>query len=134
MADTVATQTLRDDDRYLVMKFTCISDGTGESAVTKIDVSSLSTRSLDGAACTGVVIDKLYYDISGLKVQILWDATADVVCFIVTESTAGHLDFSCFGGLTNNAGAGKTGDVKFTTTAADAGDTYSIIMFMRKEY
>ncbi len=41
MADTVASQTILDGPTHAVMKFTNISDGTGESAVTKVDVSAL---------------------------------------------------------------------------------------------
>ena len=40
MADAVTSQTLVDNDKTLVMKFTNISDGTGESAVKKVDVSA----------------------------------------------------------------------------------------------
>ena len=45
MADAVTTQTLADGDRIAIMKFTNISDGSGESAVTKVDVSSLAPES-----------------------------------------------------------------------------------------
>ena len=45
MADTVTSQTIQDDNRKAVLKFTNISDGTGESAVTKIDVSALQANS-----------------------------------------------------------------------------------------
>ena len=39
MADAVTSQTIQDGERKAILKFTNISDGTGESAVTKIDVS-----------------------------------------------------------------------------------------------
>ena len=38
MADTVASQTLADGPKTAVLKLTNISDGSGESAVTKVDV------------------------------------------------------------------------------------------------
>ena len=37
MADTVASQTIQDGSKTAVLKFTNISDGTGESAVIKVD-------------------------------------------------------------------------------------------------
>ena len=43
MADAVATQTLFDGTKRVVQKFTNISDGSGESAVKKVDVSALTT-------------------------------------------------------------------------------------------
>jgi len=52
MADAVTSQTIIDGSSKAVLKFTNVSDGTGESAVTKVDVSALSNNSL-GQACTG---------------------------------------------------------------------------------
>ena len=55
MADAVTSQTIQDDNRKAVLKFTNISDGTGESAVTKIDVSAL-TKNSGGDSCTEVAV------------------------------------------------------------------------------
>lgn len=133
MADTVTTQTLIDGPQTAVMKFTNISDGTGESAVTKVDVSALNP-SANGDPCTGVVIERLWWQCIGMKVQILWDATADQFCIELGENQSGDHDYTNFGGLTNNAGSGKTGDVKFTTVGAAGADTYTVIMYLRKKY
>ena len=40
MADAVTSQTLVDGHQTAVLKFTNISDGSGESAVKKVDVSA----------------------------------------------------------------------------------------------
>lgn len=133
MADAVTTQTLIDGPQTAVMKFTNISDGTGESAVTKVDVSALNP-SANGDPCTGVVIERLWWQCIGMKVQILWDATADQFCIELGENQSGDHDYTDFGGLTNNAGSGKTGDVKFTTVGHGSGDTYTVIMYLRKKY
>jgi len=122
MADAVTSQTLIDGDKKAVMKFTNVSDGTGESAVVKVDVSALAADS-QGRTCTGVVIERIWWQCIGMKVQILWDATSDQFCIELG-----------FGGLTNNAGSGKTGDVAFTTIGHTSADTYTIILYMRKEY
>ena len=96
MADAVATQTLRDDGRLVVMKFTNISDGTGESAVTKVDVSALAVNPITGEPCTSVSIQRIQYDVRGMDVKILWDADTDVLCYNVknpsrlTNQTAIH--------------------------------------------
>ena len=75
MADAVATQTIQDGSRSAVFKFTNVSDGTGESAVVKIDVSTLSADPVTGKACTSVEIEKIWYSTIGMGVQILFDAT-----------------------------------------------------------
>ena len=48
MADAVSTTTIVDDDKRLLVQLTNLSDGTGEDAVNKVDVSGLATRSFDG--------------------------------------------------------------------------------------
>ena len=75
MADAVSTQTIQDGPKTAIFKFNNVSDGTGESAVTKIDVSAL-TPSITGASCSSVVIQKIYYQTIGMGVKILF-------CYIV---------------------------------------------------
>ena len=137
MADAVTSQTLIDGDLYAVMKFTNISDGSGESAVTKVDVSALQPLGSNTASqktCTGVVIERIWWQCIGMKVQILFDASSDAFCIELGENQSGNHDYTVFGGLTNNAGYGKTGDINFTTVGHTSADTYTIILYMRKEY
>ena len=132
MADTVASQTIDDGPKYAVIKLTNVSDGTGESAVTKVDVSGLAS-SANGVACTGATIQKIWWQCTGMKVSILFDATSDVLAIQLGENQSGYHDYTSFGGLTNNAGSGKTGDIKFTTVGHSSGDTYTIILYLKKE-
>lgn len=125
MADAVSSQTILDGARYAVMKFTNLSDGTGESAVLKVDVSALS------GAPSSVSIKRIHYDVSGMVATLLWDADTDVRIADLGSNT-GTMDFSEFGGLPNNAGAGKTGDILLTTTGHSSGDSYTIILEMVK--
>ena len=133
MADTVASRTIDDGPKYAVIKLTNISDGTGESGVTKVDVSGLAS-SANGVACTGATIQKIWWQCTGMKVSILFDATSDVLAIQLGENQSGYHDYTSFGGLTNNAGSGKTGDIKFTTVGHSSGDTYTIILYLKKEF
>ena len=133
MADAIATQTLFDGSKRVIQKFTNISDGSGESAVKKVAVSALVNNS-DGDACTGVVIERIWWQCIGMKVQILWDATTNLLCIELGENQSGNQDYTGFGGLTNNSGSGKTGDIMFTTVGHTSADTYTIILEMRKEF
>src|ERR1041384_7281259 len=105
--NSVTSQTILDGPRNCVMSFTNLSDGTGESAVLKVDVSTLSAP--PGQTCTGVTIWAIRYDIFGMSVSILWDADTDVRALILAGY--GTLDYSTVAGIPNNAGAGKTGDI-----------------------
>ena len=131
MADAVTSQTLQDGDKVAVMKFTNISDGSGESAVKKVDVSALQTQSGSGASCTGVTIDCIWYECNGMSVDLLWDASTDVIAW--TLSGYGYFDFRSAGPLVNNASS-PTGDIMFTTTGAGSGDRYAIMLKMTKSY
>ena len=132
MADAVATQILFQGDKQVIMKFTNASDGTGESAVTKVDVSTLA--SYQGKPCVEVQIDRIYFLTHGMEVRLLWGATTNVTILTAPQNDSQTMDFNDFGGLGNNAGAGKTGNILFTTLDASAGDTYTIILVMRKLY
>jgi hypothetical protein len=134
MADAVATQTIQDGGKTAIFRFTNVSDGTGESAVTKIDVSGLSSDPMSGAACSGVTIQKIYYSTIGMGVKIFFDATTDVLAWQLNADWSDEIDFTDFTGIPNNAGSGKTGDVQFTTVGHTSGDVYNIVMQVSKSY
>ena len=133
MADAVASQIIVDGSSFVAIKLTNISDGTGETAVTKVDVSALEADSRTGQSCTDVNIERIWWQCIGMKVRILFDADTDVMAIELGENQSGNHDYSIFGGLTNNAGTGKTGDVKFTTVGASSGDTYTVILYLRNK-
>ena len=134
MADAVASQIIVDGPSFVAIKLTNISDGTGETAVTKVDVSALEADSRTGQSCPDVNIERIWWQCIGMKVRILFDADTDVMAIELGENQSGNHDYSIFGGLTNNAGTGKTGDVKFTTVGASSGDTYTVILYLRKKF
>tara|TARA_R100001443_G_scaffold113151_1_gene127499 strand:- start:49 stop:456 length:408 start_codon:yes stop_codon:yes gene_type:complete len=133
MADAVTSQTIIDGERNCVMKFTNVSDGTGESAVAKVDVSALAANSA-GTSCSEVRVMRISHAIVGMSVQLFLNATSNVLLMELAESSNGHMDFKDFGGLPNNAGSGKNGDILLTTKGHSSGDTYSIVLEMVKVY
>tara|TARA_R100000329_G_scaffold75197_1_gene64950 strand:+ start:159 stop:566 length:408 start_codon:yes stop_codon:yes gene_type:complete len=133
MADAVTSQTIIDGERNCVMKFTNVSDGTGESAVAKVDVSALASNAA-GVACSEVRVMRISHAVVGMSVQLFFDATSNVLLAELAESSNGHMEFADFGGIPNNAGSGKTGDILFTTKGHSSGDTYSIVLEMVKVY
>jgi hypothetical protein len=133
MADAVATQILFDGERKAIMKFTNISDGTGENKALKVDVSALLPDSF-GQACNGVTITKIHASIHTYTVDLFWDATADVYIQTLTPNGMYTLDYTGEGGLWNDAGAGKTGDILLSTHQNAAGARYTIVLEMVKSY
>ena len=133
MADVVTSQTIQDGSRKAVLKFTNASDGTGASAVTKVDVSALSSNAA-GESCSSVQINKIWWQCTGMSVKIDFDATTNVLAIGLSEDSNGYHDYSDFSGIPNNAGSGKTGDLAFTTVGHSSGDTYMIILELIKAY
>tara|TARA_R100001129_G_scaffold146172_1_gene107443 strand:+ start:1275 stop:1682 length:408 start_codon:yes stop_codon:yes gene_type:complete len=134
MADAVATQTIQDDGKTAIFRFTNVSDGTGESAVVKIDVSSLAPDPMTNAACSSVTLQKIYYTTIGMGVKVFFDADTDVLAWQLNADWTDTLDFSDFTGIPNNSGSGKTGDIAFTTVGHSSGDVYNIVIQVSKSY
>lgn len=133
MADAVTSQTILDGERLFIAKYTNISDGTGETGVVKVDVSTLNPNAF-GYACNGVKINKIWSTTHGMEVRILFDATTDTFAWMIPQNTNYMMDFSSFGGIPSNAGAGVTGDVLFSTSDASSGDMYTIVLECIKTY
>ena len=122
-----------DSDRVAIIQLTNTSDGTGEAAVKKVDVSALSNSST-GQACTGVRLAKIVYSTFGMSVKLLWDATTDTICWDLNADYTTDEDFTEFGGIRNTSGSGKTGDIMLTTTGHTNGDSYVIVLTVYKDF
>ena len=134
MADAVTATNVIDGPKTVVVYCTNTSDGTGEAAVTKVDVSALSKRQ-DGTSCTGVRIQKIVFTNVGMGGKVLWDASTDVIAAQLPADYSDTLDYSDISGLPNvAASSGKTGDIQFTTVGHSSGDTYSIVIYCLKQY
>ena len=117
MADAVTTSTIIDGAKNLVMKFTNVSDGTGESSVTKVDVSAHS--------CDRVQIMEIMYDVHPpMAVRMIWGNTGTVNT-IADLQGSNTLNFRRFGGIKYPTGAtsGILPDIAFTTRFQAGGGT-----------
>jgi hypothetical protein len=130
MADTVSTVLAWNGAQRgeYVSRFTNRSDGTGESAVVKIDASTLANAA--GVAPSKIQIDRIEYAVSGFAhVLLQWDRTSDVTIAVLPVGS-GIMDFSWFGGF-NDPGTGDTGDVLLTTNGAVAGAAYDLTIYYK---
>lgn len=123
MADAVSTQVILNGDHNVVIALSNVSDGTGESAVTKVAAATYGTN---------LRIMKLHYSTDGMAVRLLWDADTDTVAWLIPANQSDSLDFTRFGGLKNSGGTGVTGNIAATTVGHSSGDTYSIVLELSK--
>ena len=135
MADATTTQTLFDDGGHVVLHLTNVSDGTGESAVKKVDASTF----VGGAATTRYALERIKWSTVGMGFNLLWDADTDVLFWTCGNTTSqGDIDYTTGGtgggrtGITNNAGTGITGDINLTTVGHTAADAYVVTLWLRK--
>jgi hypothetical protein len=134
MADAVTATTVEDGPKKAIIYCTNTSDGSGEAAVVKVDVSALSALQ-DGTACTGVRIQKITFSNVGMSVKLLWDASTDVIAVELPADYSDTLDYSDISGLPNVAASGgNTGDIQLTTLGHSSGDTYSVVLHCSKQY
>ena len=139
MADVVTSQTIVDTSgTKTVMKFTNISDGSGETLVTKMDASALTFMTEDANR----TIAKIYWAINTTNgksgVEILWagSGTSGADATIGFFSGTGFHDYFIAGNsIPNNAtltaNTSPAGDILFSTKGFVAGDNYTIIIEVR---
>jgi len=132
MANAFTTQIIQEGPRNAIVKLTGILDTSNLASTTAIAMSSL-TQVGTFPAPAQVRIDHLDYSISDqLEVQLAWDATTPVV--IMPIAGRGRMSFRDFGGLQNNATAGKTGNILIQTTGWASGiQVFSVILELVKQ-
>ncbi|RMH21709.1 MAG: hypothetical protein D6698_02320 [Gammaproteobacteria bacterium] len=129
MANTVTKTTLIDGPRHVVVHVYLASDGLAGELTDEvlIDVSALTPSAND------LTLECVWYSLNGFSGVLEWDATTDVPFLVLQDSDCCFMDFRGIGGIPNNAGAGKTGDLTLTTTGfTAAGDAGTITLKCKK--
>jgi hypothetical protein len=115
-------QVIEDSFRNYIIK---VTGAAAEAAALLVDVSALNP------ACDAVTLLEVQYDIAPAStVELLWDATSDVSIGTFSEGPGQTMCFRAFGGIPNNSGAGKTGDVMITKVGTTG---YSMILWFKKD-
>jgi hypothetical protein len=132
MANSLSIQILEEGPRNAVVKLVGVLDTSNQALATAVDLSTLNQGGL-GPTPTGVRIDMVDYSISdALDVQLFWDATTDVIALALVGRE--DMNFKSFGGISNNAGAGKTGNLLIQTTGYTSGvQTFTLVIQMVKQ-
>lgn len=137
MADTVTSIVLADTPYHYGVHLTCVSDGTGESAVVKVDKSAIK-KAAGGSEAAALDIESVRWAIQGFSaVKLLWDHTADDTAMVLAGSGYDEfprptLDQALSACLKDPGSAGGAGDVLLTSTGAASGATYDITLWLRK--
>ena len=139
MADVVTSQTLVDTTgTKTVMKFTNISDGSGETLVTKMDASALTFMTEDANR----TVAKIWWAVNTTNgksgVELLWagSGTSAANATIGFFSGTGYHDYYTAGNsIPNNAtltaNTSPAGDILLSTKGFVSGDNYTVIVEIR---
>ena len=128
MADTVTSQTITDvSGSKTVMKFTNLSDGTGESLVKKVDASELNHAS------SSTKIARVIYSINTVggngAVELVYDGATNATAMGL--GGRGTIDLQTPAIQIANNATTPTGDILFSTKNFVNGDSYTIILELR---
>ena len=128
MADTVTTKVISGGARYSIVHLTGISDGTGESLVTKVDISTLTLS--NGLPATKSALVEVQWSIQGFSsVRLYWNHTTDDTMCVLGNGN-GYMEFGALGQLADPASAGGTGDILLTSVGATTTATYDITLVL----
>jgi len=132
MAHALTTQKITDGRRNTVIKVNIKGDGvTGELANEVLfDASAYFT------ACTDNKLVEIKYTLNGFSAELFWDATANVPLISLAKDHPAYENYRDVGGIVNNSGAGKTGDILISTTglAASTKDGYIELYIIERGY
>ena len=139
MADVVTSQTVVDTaGTKTVMKFTNMSDGSGETLVTKMDASALTFMTEDATKS----VAKIWWSVNTTNgksgVELLWagSGTSSANSTIGFFSGSGYWDLYTAGiSVPNNAtltaNTSPAGDLLLSTKGFVAGDNYTLVIEVR---
>lgn len=123
--DTVDVSVIRNSLGHYAVRLQNRSDGTGETAIHKVDISALYNAA--GITCTWTVLERIDYAVQGFNYVLLeWDHTSPDE--IATLSGSGMIDVTYEGGQADPKSSGGTGDVLLTTNGGAAGSSYDITL------
>ncbi len=133
MAATATQQIINDGPRHLNLKYT-IAGTTGDAAaVILVNVSGFNDKDGIALGANALTLMGVESSLTGFSCNLLWDATANINLVELPSDDDLSQDFSRFGGIKDNTGAGSTGDVLFTTTGYTAsGDGGTIVLKFKK--
>ena len=116
--------------KRVTKRFTCVSDGTGETDVIKVKIADL--RTTVGEICTRTVIESIKFSQTGFtRIVLNWDRAPLSLIYIITENN-GFINFKRNGGLVDPGEDGdRTGNIILTSTGFDLGDVYDITICLR---
>lgn len=126
MANTITRQVIENGPRNYVVKFSIVGDGSGDEVGTRVNAVT-GDMSLENSLLF------VQSALGGFSARLLWDASTDVFAAQIPADAEVKKYFRDIGGIANNAGAGKTGDLLITTSGLVLGETGTLTVWIKKK-
>lgn len=125
MAHTINTQVLEDGNRNTVIKVNIKGDGSSGELTNEVifDASEYKTQSINNK------LMEVRFCLNGFSAELFWAATSPVPLINLDQDISETMEYLFPGGLINNAGVGKTGDITITTNGLAASSEEGYIVF-----
>jgi hypothetical protein len=125
-----------DGDKKAIYSYTALIASTTAETY-NVDASGLNARQSDGASCTYLNINKVWWSINHSAVTkpltLEWvNSSTNPIGLALTGN--GFHDFSSIGGLQNTKAANYTGDVLINFASVTNSDTCSVVIEFLKQY
>ncbi|MFA5030685.1 MAG: hypothetical protein WC495_03790 [Patescibacteria group bacterium] len=131
MAHTVTTQQIHYGNKFVVIKVNIKGDATDASELTKAVLFDASTY----GSKTKEKLFNISYSLNEFSAELFWDAATDVALISLAKSRPYHMCYVELGGLRNNSGTGRTGDILISTLglASTARDGHIVLRISWEE-
>lgn len=137
MPNTITNKTINVGFKSTVIYFTLTCVGAAQETGTIVYDSSVNATSLGIADPLNCSIQDYYYTTNSTAgiCKLSWDATTDVDAIGLPGGQSGpdYQDFRPVGGLPNQGGTGRTGDILLTTVGLVAGDVLTLVLTVRAQ-
>ena len=129
MAHAVTTQVLVDGSRNTIIKVNIKGDGASGELTNSVifDASAYTTASTDNK------LMRIAFCLNNFSAELFWDGTANVALVNLEKDISEDVCYKKFGGIINNAAAGRTGDILITTNGLNASANEGYIVFYMKQ-
>lgn len=119
------------DQKYVVQITNQFTSATPETAVVKIDKSTLTGP--DGTEPDSLVVESITGEVAGCNITIYADRTSPITIAELGGMAEVNLQFkSCNSSGLQTKGSGGSGDILLTSLNQASGDSYNLIITCRK--
>lgn len=136
MANTITSAVISTSRKEAIVYWNLVYVDTATNDSVIYDSSAIATTVSDVDPLDSSIIS-VYASVSSASTArcwLEWDADTDVVALGIPVATnPTKVNFRSIGGLPNQGGAGKTGDININASGLSTGDIITVVLHVRRD-